>query len=87
MVDPGGSDRVGAGGMGSDLRRGRGRCFMGSTVDTGTFHVEYGVSVPAMYSTLIIECEKVGGQGGGELYIRTQLGGVNSKLPTLVGKF
>lgn len=36
MVDPGGEKRVGAGGIGSDGRRGRGRWGMGSTVAIGS---------------------------------------------------
>lgn len=35
MVDPGGEERVGAGGIGSDGTRGSGRCAVGSMVAIG----------------------------------------------------
>lgn len=35
MVDPGGEERVGAGGIGSDGTRGSGRCSVGSMVGIG----------------------------------------------------
>ena len=36
MVDPGGEDRVGAGGIGSDGMRESGRCWVGSTPGIGS---------------------------------------------------